>query len=152
MKARAIALIFGVLLLACPGCKDDDGVALPPVQNNELSSVWDGRYEGGATFYNEMGESTDVRLTLTLQDIGENYVRVQAGLFPRQIYYNPPMRHDAKCTSLSRAWLDETIEGTRYIANFKKVGGGITGTMSVVGTGNAVTWRIIGINVTRKAE
>lgn len=130
-------MIFG-LIAATSGCNEEDGIILPALTNNEISSQWVGTYQGKGLFSQQNMADRTVNGAVKISDMGDNYIQVRLSL--PGVTYSPSMRHEAIAYSVSRASKTNLIDGTTFYINLIRSNTLLSGELRVIGADEAMAW------------
>ena len=135
------AALLVAALLAVAGCEEEPTGSRTP-SNNEISREWQGTYVGSGTYTDQAVSGALLEATITITDLGDNYVRVQLFLRPGQLGYHPLMRLEVPAQSLTTAGDQVTEDGITFFVGLRRANKVVNGAMWVRGQDNAVAWRI----------
>ncbi len=151
-KCLVLVLMIATLLT---GCEEEDPFALPRLENNELSSQWDGIYHGTCVL-SLGGSSSGSRRPVMLRiiDVGDNYIRIQAFLDPI-FRASEQTRLELLVNSGNLCRRQINVDQQWWFGSFNRSGDRVRGSISVYPVGGSVSnpdWTIGGIDAVRDSE
>jgi len=149
MARSTIAVLAVVLAVSTVGCSEDEeyGSMLPPVTNNEISSLWRGTYSGTCRHSSRTSAYETRDIDLRIRDMGDNTVQVRAYLRP-DFPASESGDMEGVVASATLLRIRRLVETSWYECNLNKAGRVITGSMNVYEAGSPEpAWLINQIDV-----